>query len=433
MQVTAENTSPTTIRLTLVADQALLDEVKRSVLAHLSKSHVKLQGFRQGKAPLSLVEKSVDPNVLQSEFLEEAINRMYTEAVNEQKLRVVSQPQVSVKKFVPFTTLEIEAEAEAVGSIVLPDYKKIKAARKPVQVTEKDIDAVITDLKARVASRKAVKRPAKHGDEVVIDFAGTDTATGEAISGADGKDYPLILGSNSFIPGFEDKLVGAKPGDERSFALTFPADYGVKALQKRKVTFAVKVNKVQEISEPAINDAFAAKVGPFKTLAELRTDIRRQLESEKEYQADRDFESELIEKIAEKAEAAIPKVLVDEEIDRQEQQERQNLAYRGQTWQEHLAEEGLTDEQHHERIRPAAEQRVKAGLVLAEIADKEGVTVTPEELELRVQLYKGQYQDAAMQAELDKPENRRDIVSRLMSEKTIAKLAEYATTQTSKK
>lgn len=428
MQVTKENTTPTTIKLTIVADQAQLEDIKKEVLTHLRRDHVKIAGFRPGKAPLNLVEKSVDPNLLQSEFLESAVNRLYVEAITEQKVRPVAQPQVSIKKFVPFTTLEIEAEVEAVGDITLPDYKKIKLARKPVKVEDKDVDEVIDNLKERAATKKEVERAAKLGDEVTIDFAGRDAKTNEPIEGADGKEYPLVLGSGNFIPGFEDEVVGLKAGDEKEFTITFPKDYGVKDLQSKKVIFKVTADKVQALTPPKIDDEFASSVGPFKTVDELKTDIKKQLEVERQNQADRDYESELLEKIAEKTEMAVPAALVDEELDRMEQQERQNVAYRGQTWKEHLEAEGVTEEEHREKNRAGAELRVKAGLILAEIAEQEDVKVTPEELEVQVQLYKGQFgSDQAMQAELDKPENRRDIASRIMTQKTIQKLTSYAT------
>jgi trigger factor len=294
-------------------------------------------------------------------------------------------------------------------------------------VTADDIKAVLKQLQTREAERKDVDRAAKDGDQVVIDFAGVDAKDGTPINGADGRDYPLVLGSNAFIPGFEPNLIGTKADEEKAFDITFPEDYGVESLQKRKVTFAVKVHKVQEVVEPAADDEFAAKIGPFKTLAELKADIKKQLEVEKQHQADRDYEEQLLNLVADKSEAAIPDSLVEAEIARMEASERQDLGYRGQTWQEHLEAEGVTEEEHREKNREQATRRVKAGLVLAEVAEKEGVDVTKEELDLRLQLLKGQYQDAAMQAELDKAENRREIASRLLTEKTVAKLVGYAT------
>lgn len=428
MQVQKKQLEETKIQLDIVADAALLADVKQKVLRRLGRQ-VKIAGFRQGKAPLTLIEKQLDSALLQSEFLDDAINRMYVEAITTERVRPVERPEVNVQKFVPFTTLEVSVVVTAVGEVTLPDYTKMKLAKKEVTITAKDVDEIIEALRSRIAERKEVTRAAKDGDEVMIDFSGADAKTKEPISGADGKDYPLVLGSNTFIPGFEENLVGMKVGEEKSFTITFPADYGVKALQNRKVTFTVTATKVHEVVKPKVDDEFAAKVGPVKTVAELKADIKKQLETERQAQAERDYESELLENITDKSKVAVPKVLVDEEINRVELDEKQNLLYRGQTWQEHLAEEGVTEEEHREQKRPAAEKSVKAGLVLTEIAEKEGVTVTPEELEVRMQLLKGQYQDKQMRAELDKPEARREISNRLVTEKTLEKLKGYATTK----
>jgi len=418
MQVTKSQINPTTVKLIIQADQELLDSVRSEVLKRLGRT-IRLQGFRQGRAPMALVEKSLDQNTYQSEFIDTALNKMYGQALLDQKVRPVAQPKVNITKFVPFTTLEFEAEIPAIGEVRLPDYKKIKLAKPGVEVTDKDVSDVLDNLRTRLADKKEVKREARDGDEVWIDFEGRDASTGEPIKGADGKDYPLALGSNTFIPGFEPNLVGLKAGEDKEFTLTFPKDYGVKALQDRKVTFKATVTKVNEVEKPKVDDDFAKKVGPFKTAAELKADIKKQITAERQAQTDRDYESALLEQITSKSEVAVPKELVDEEIMRLEREERQNIAYRGQTWQEHLNEEGVTEEGHREKNRPGAEMRVRAGLVLAEIAEKEQVDVTADELKRRIAELKSQYQDAAMQAELDKPENQRDIASRIMSEKTL--------------
>lgn len=425
MQVTKKNLSDTKVQLVLIADAEQLNKVKKEALKRVSQD-LRLPGFRQGKAPLSLVEKSVNPATFQTEFLDRALNELYVTALEEQKLRPVSQPQVKIQKFVPFETLEVEVEVEVVGAIKVADYKKVKVAKKAVKVTAKDVDEVIEQLKKREAEKKDVDRASKNGDQVWIDFKGIDAKTKEAISGADGKDYPLLLGSNTFIPGFENHLVGVKAGEEKTFSLTFPKDYGVKALQSRKVEFTVAVTKVQEVTEPKIDDAFAAKTGPFKTLADLKADVKKQLQTEKDYQADRQYTDALLTKITSDSKVSIPQVLVEEQIERLLNEQKQNIVYRGMTWQEFLESQGLTEEQYKEQLRPDAEMRVKAGLVLGEIAEAEQVRVTPEELEIRMQLLKSQYPDEKMQAELDKPESRREIVSRMVSEKTVEKLVGYA-------
>ncbi|HTH71848.1 MAG TPA: trigger factor [Candidatus Pristimantibacillus sp.] len=426
MHVTKKYSSDTKVTLTLTADAELLEAEKKKVLLELARN-LKIQGFREGKAPLNIVEKSVDPSRLQTEFLEHAVNRLYLAALDHENLRPVTPPEVKIAKFVPFDTLEVEAEVEVVGEVKLADYKKIKLAKEKVTVDAKEVDEVIASLRSREAEKKEANRAAKDKDEVVIDFKGVDAKTKEEIKGADGKGYPLLLGSNTFIPGFEANLLGMKAGEEKTFVLTFPKDYGVKALQNRKVEFAVKVEKVQEVVEPKLDDAFAATVGPFKTVADLKVDIKKELSARKEDEAEQKFADELITKIAEKSKVAIPEVLITEQIDRLEQEQRQNLMYRGQTWQEFLDAEGLTDETFRKQLRPGAELRVKAGLVLSEISELEKIDVTPEELEIQVQTLKARYPDPQMQAELAKPEARRTIASRILTDKTVAKLKEYAT------
>lgn len=426
MQIKQEQLTPTSVKLTVTADKAALNSLKESVLKRLGQE-TKVQGFRPGKAPINLLEKQLDPQTTQSEFLNQAINELLDQAVANQKLRVIKQPEVSLTKFVPYTTLEFSAEVEIIGEVKLANYKTIKVTKPKVEVTTKDVTDVLNNLLDRAAEKKEVKRAAKAGDEVVIDFNGKDTKTKEPIEGASGQSYPLVLGSNSFIPGFEAKLIGLKANEEKTFDITFPADYAVASLKSRKVTFNVKVSEVKELTKPKSDDKFAASVGPFKTLNELKSDIKKQVKAQKEKEANQAYENELIQKIADKSEVALPDSLIEEEIKRLNEDEKRNLVYRGQTWQEHLDQEGLSEEQHSAKQRPIAESRIKAGLILGEIAEKENVKVTRDELEVRLKLLKDQYsQDPSMQAELDKPENQRDILNRLIVEKTLDKLRDLA-------
>lgn len=426
MQVKREQINPTKVKLTISAEPALLESIKGQAVEQLGKD-AKIQGFRAGKAPAHLVEKQLDQSLLQGQVLEQAVNQLYVDAVQQESIRPAAQPQISITKFVPFNTLEFTAEVEAVGEVKPADYKRIKLTPKTVDVTAADVNQVLDNLRGRSADKKSVKRAAKTGDELTINFKGVDAKTEEAIQGAAGNEYPLVLGSKTFIPGFEEKLVGAKPGDTKTFDLIFPKDYGVSALRSKKVTFTVEVLKIQELAKPKLDDKFAATVGPFKTLTELKADIKKQLTAEKQRESQQVYDNELLEKIAEKSTVTIPESMVEDEISRMEDEEKRNLAYRGQTWQEHLKDEGVDEAGHRERKRESATLRVKIGLLLGEIANNENITISPEELEIRMQLLKGQYPDAAMQAELDKPEARRDIQTRMMTEKTIEKLRSYAT------
>ncbi len=426
MQITTKKLTPTKVELTLTADQAQMDHAKSRTLHDLSKD-VSLAGFRKGHAPEHLVEKSVDQTLLQNRFLDAVINDMYGQAVIEEQLRVVAQPEVNVTKFVPFTEVEMKATVEIVGEVKLADYKKLHFTKQVEKTTDKDVESVLQDLLARDAEKKDVKRAAKDGDEVTIDFKGVDAKTKEAIAGAEGEDYPLVLGSNTFIPGFEPELIGLKAGEEKTFDITFPKDYSAKELQNKKVTFTITIRGVKEVVKPALDDAFAAKIGPFKTVAELKTDVRHQIEAEKDTQAQRKLESDSMEALAEKSKVELPVVLIEDEMDRMEEEEKRNLMYRGQTWQEHLLAEGKTAEEHREGMREQATLRVKTGLVLGAVAQAEKIDVNDEELTQRIAELKKQYNDPQTHTELDKPENQRDIASRILTEKTIAKLVTYVT------
>jgi trigger factor len=418
MKLNVERTKPTLAQITIAAEKEELDKIKHRVLKKLAP-RVKLAGFRNGKAPIEMIEKNVDQQLFQSEFLDDAINTFYIAALKEERLRPVSQPQVEITKFVPFSSLEAKYELPVVGELTLPDYKKHSTKKEEVNITKKQIDDVLENLRTRASEKKEVKRAAKENDEASIDFKGVDEK-GEAVKGADGKDYPLALGSGTFIPGFEDNVVGMKPGEEKEFTVTFPKDYGAKNLQNAKVTFTVKLNKVMEVTKPELNDKFASTVGPFKTVEELKADIKKQLEHEQKHKVERDYEAALLNEIADKTKVEIPEELIKEQEEAVIQEVRQNVVQRGMTYDEFIASQGTTEEKYLEKeIKPEALRRIKAGLVLGEIGDIEGIDVTAEELEARIQQLKGQYPDEKMQAQLDEPESRREINARLRSEKVL--------------
>lgn len=427
MHISKTTPTPNSVELVVTANEADLSPIKQRVLKKLAPQ-VKLAGFREGKVPLNLVEKNLDPSLLQSEIIDAAVNELYNQALTSENIRPVANPEFSMSKFVPYTTLEFTLKVSVIGDVVLPDYAKIKLAKTVVAVEKKEVDEVVSSLQKRLAERKVVDRAAKNGDEVTIDFKGIDDK-GEPVSGADGKDYPLAIGSNTFIPGFEDNVVGIKPKESKVFTVTFPDDYSVKALQNKKVTFDVTANEINELVEPKADDEFAAKAGPFKTITELRDDIKRQLTIERDNETNRTYEEELLRSIAAKTKMSVPKELIDEQIERIEAEEKQNLVYRGQTWEEHLAAEGVNAEQHKEQKREAAEERVKIGLVLSEVAEAEKIVVSPEEFNARIKQMKVQYKDDTAQAELEKPEVQRDILARMITEKTIATLVNLSTKQ----
>ncbi|MCA9346629.1 trigger factor [Candidatus Saccharibacteria bacterium] len=395
-----------------------LSKIKNKVL-HMLAPSVKVAGFRNGKVPIEVVEKNIKDEVLQNEFLNEAVNTLYVGAIKEERLRPVSQPKVTVKKFVPYSELEISLEIEVVGKIKLPNYKKITIKRKEVKITEDQIKEVLANLQQRTSEKKEVNREAKSGDEAIIDFKGIDKK-GEPVSGADGTDYPLVLGSGSFIPGFEDNVIGMKIGEEKSFDVTFPKDYGVKTLQNAKVNFTVTLKKLNEVVLPKLDDEFAGKIGPFETLKQLKDDIKKQLESDASARAEADFEAAMINDLADKTVVEVPESLVKEQEEMIISEIKQNASQRGMSYEDFIATSGMSEEEFMKKeVSKEALRRVKAGLMLSEIADEQAIEVEPEELEARIQVLKGQYRDPKMHEELDKPENRREINSRIRTEKVI--------------
>ncbi len=427
MKAALNRKNETTAELEISAGESVLQEIKQLTLKRL-QPEVSAPGFRKGKVPLNLVEKQVDANYLQSQFLDDAMTELYQRALAEHKLRPVDRPKVEIKKFAAFTEIAFDVTVEVLPEIKLPDYKKITVTRPKVSVAKKDIDEVIENLRKRVAEKKTVKRAAKDGDEVMIDFDGVDKDK-KPVAGASGKDYPLALGSDTFIPGFEKELVGLKADDTKSFPLTFPEDYGHKPLAGAKVTFNVTLKEVKEVVLPKIDDAFANTVGPFKNIEELQTDVKKQLTDQKNQEADAKVRDDIIEQLAKKSTLTPPETLVEENIESLMNEFKQNLLYRGISVSEFMEQSKTTEEDYRKDVvRPQAEQRVVVGLMLSEISEVEGIQLTNEEIDMRLTLLKGQYgSDDAMSSQLDTDEARREIAARMVTEKTIEKLVSYAT------
>lgn len=424
MKHTVKNQSDTKVLVTVTLDAAELGDIKQKTVARLA-GKVKVAGFRPGKVPANVAEKNLDQNVLNSEVLEDAVNMSAIEAFEAAKLTPLDRPKVNVEKYVPGQELSYTAEVEIVPAIKLGDYKKLKAKKDVAKVEDKDVDEVIERLRANAGAKADVTRAAKKGDEVIIDFEGTDK-DGKAVAGATGKDYSLELGSNTFIPGFEDGLMGKKAGDTLDLPLTFPKDYHHKPLAGAKVNFAVTVKAVKEVKLPELDDKFAATVGPFEKLADLRADITRELTEQKEREAVEKLKDSLVEQLVKGSHVPAPHVLVHDQLQSIERDFVQNLMYRGMTLDDYLATVGKTAEQWRETdLHEQAERRVQVGLALAELSKVEGIEVAKEELDARLQEMLGRYGNTPEVAkQLDTPEARRDIANRVMTEKTVDRLVE---------
>ena len=424
MKTTVTHESDTRVKVVIAADHAELAAAEQVALKRLAKT-AKVNGFRTGHVPLEIVKKHADANALAQETLDAALNRAVAEAFLSNDLQVLARPEVEIKKYVPGELLEFTAEADVLPEVKLGDYKKLKVKKAAVNVDKKEIDEVIERIQKGLSEKKEVKRAAKIGDETVIDFVGKKD--GEAFHGGTGKDYPLVLGSNSFIPGFEDALVGMKAGDTKDVKLAFPKDYHVKDLAGQDVVFEVTVKKVNSVKLPALDDKFVAKAGPFTSMEDLRSDIKAEITAQAERRAKDDLKDELVKQLVAKSTVSVPSVLRDDQIRSLEQDLRQNLMYRGRTLEQYFKEKGYADRDAWVKAEAndAADARIKAGLVLAQLSKELKIEATADELAAYINTYKQQYaNNSEMAKHFDKPEAQREVANRLITEKTVDKLVE---------
>ena len=247
MKVTTKNISETKVEITVTLDKNDLQTAKEQAVARLAKE-VNVQGFRKGKVPAEIAEKHINPNDLASTTADIAVRRTVPMAFSEAKKAPLMIPNVEITKFVPDETLEYKAEADILPDIKLGDFKKLKVKREDIAVKEDDIMDVISRVREAYAEKAPVKRAAKMGDEVVIDFEGS--LDGVKFEGGAAKDFKLKLGSHAFIPGFEEGIVGHETGDRFDLELTFPKDYHAENLAGKKTVFNVLVKQINEFKLP---------------------------------------------------------------------------------------------------------------------------------------------------------------------------------------
>lgn len=418
MKTQVKNISDVKVELTISLGKEELATAEQVALTKLARD-IKVGGFRKGKAPLEMVKKEIDPNALAGETAENAMSKAVAEAFMSEGIQALDRPAVEVKKYVPGEELEFTAEAEIIPKVELGDYKKLKAKKATVKVSKKEIDETIEKIRENFAEKKDVDRAAKNGDEVVIDFEGKKD--GVPFEGGKSEHFPLELGSNSFIPGFEEGIVGHKTGDEFDLDLEFPADYHAADLAGAKVVFTVKVGHIHEKSLPEVNDEFVTKLGEFKTVDEFKKQIEEDLKSQKESEVTEKFKDDLVRELAEISKIPVPEILIEDQKRSIEMDMQQNLMYSGLTLEQYLERLGKTREEWLEGdVKKAAEDRVKAGLALAEVSKVEKIDATVTELDERIKQMKEQYannKEALKQLESD--EVRRDLANRMLTEKTV--------------
>lgn len=424
MKTTVKKLSDTKVELTISLGSEELSAAEQVALTKMA-ADVKVPGFRKGKVPVSVAAKHVNPAALQEQTLDNALSKAVAEAFMAEKIQALDRPAVDVKKFVPGQELEFTAEVEIIPPVKLGNYKKLKAKRQAVKVEDKEVEEIITRMRENFTEKTEVKRAAKEGDEAVIDFTGKKDDV--PFDGGAAKDFALKLGSGQFIPGFEEGVVGHKAGETFDLKLTFPKDYHAKELAGADVVFTVTLLKVNELSLPEVNDEFAAKCGPFTSVDELKADIKREITNQKEREADEKLKDELVGELADASKVALPELLIDDQIRSIEQDLMQNLMYRGLTLDSYLQTQKFTDKDdwRAKEARPAAEKRVKAGLVLAELSKELGVEVSHEELSTQIETMKQQYgKDPKIAERFNDPNVHRDIANRMITDKTVEKLIE---------
>ena len=421
MKTSVKYLSDTKVAVNVALGVSELKDAELAALNELGKD-IKVPGFRKGKVPVSVVSKNVNPNVLAQKTLESALSKAVADAFISEKLQALDRPEVEVKKFVPGSELEFTAESEVMPKIKIGDYKNLKSTAKKVSVTKKDIAEITDRLKKGFASKKTVQRPAKLTDEVNIDFEGKKD--GIAFDGGKGEKYDLVLGSNSFIPGFEDGIIGKKTGETFDLKLTFPEDYHADNLKGAEVVFTTTINEIKEVVEPELNDELAAKAGPFKTVEELEDDIKREITKQKETEALEKLKDDLVAELVEKSTVPVPDVLLKDQMKLIEQDTNRNLMYRGVSIDDYIKSLKYKDKNDwlENEVRPIAEKRVKAGLLLAELSKVEKIEATENELLEKINQLGKQYPSEDMRKHLKTPEVQRDVANRILTEKTVDRL-----------
>ena len=307
----------------------------------------------------------------------------------DQGWKVVGQPSVTDMNVREDKSLELTIEVELYPEIELGQYKGVEAPKAAVVVTDEEVEAELDRKANEVARIVTVERPAQEGDTVVLDYKGLKD--GVAFDGGSAEGYELRLGSHTFIPGFEDQLIGAVAGDEKDLNITFPEDYHAKELAGAPVVFQVKVREIKETQVPAKDDELAKDVSEFDTLEEFRADLRKQIETRKEEEASRAFEAVLMEKVAEAAKVELPSAMIEDEVNNELQNFDYQLRSQGMSLEQYSKMLGGDLSGFKNSIRPSAEKQVRLRVVLNAVAEAEGMEVTEEDQNAEYQKLSEQY------------------------------------------
>ena len=394
--------------------------------AAVNKAYLKMRGkinvpgFRVGKAPRKIIEKMYGEEV----FYEEAVNIIlpdaYEDAVKEQKLDVVGYPEVELESCTKDGVV-FKCTVAVYPEVKLGQYKGLEAPKAEVKVTAADVTARLKEMADRNSRLVSVERAVKKGDTADIDFEGFDN--GVAFDGGKGENFDLEIGSGSFVPGFEEQLIGMKAGEEKDIDITFPENYAPE-LAGKPVVFHVKVNEVKVKEVPAIDDEFAKDVSEFDTLKELKADIKKKMTAERTEAAQRAFEDVLMAKVAEGVEAEIPHEMVELQAERMMEQFKQQLAAQGIPFDQYLQMTGTTEADFRKQADGPAAEQVKMDLAVEAIIKAEGLEATDEDVENELKNVAEKYgMDLETVKKYLRPE---DVKEQVIREKAVKVVADSA-------
>ena len=353
-----------------------------------ARKGIMIPGFRKGKAPRKMIEKMYGAHVFYDDGLEEIFPEIYQFAVVEQDLKAIGRPSLTDVNIDENSIVTITLTTEVYPEVTLGDYKGLEVEKTEAAVSDEQVAAELDRMAQNVASTETVERAAEMGDTANIDFEGFDN--GVPFEGGKGDNFDLKLGSGSFVPGFEEQVVGMTAGEEKDIDITFPEDYHAE-LAGKPVVFHVKLNKVTTTNVPELDDDFAKDVSEFETLEELKADIRAKALENAQKQIDNAFEQAVVEKAAENASVEMPKALVEAELDNQMERFAYQLQMSGYSIEQYAKMMGGDLNTMRNAFRPAAEKQAKITVTLEKIAEVEGIEVTEEELNAEFEAMAKQY------------------------------------------
>lgn len=392
MKVSAEKIENQKVVLTIEVVAAELDKAEERACKRFA-SQVNIPGFRKGKAPRKIVEQHVGKQtVLQEAFDYFIAPEALAEALKDQKMEdIVTRPDIETVTLEEGKDVVFKATVVPRPEVKLGEYKGLKIAKDEVKVTDEDVDNQLKHMADHQA--KMVEAPegaaVEDGDFTTLDFKGF--VDGEAFEGGEGKDYPLQIGSNSFIPGFETQLIGAKVGEEKDVNVKFPEEYHAKELAGKDATFKCTIRSIKHKELPAIDDAFAKAASKFETLDELKADIRKNLTENAERKAENDRKAEALETASKNITVDIPPVMVDNEVMRMLREMEMRLAQQGMQLEQYLQFAGTDIAKLREQYRETAEKNVRTGLMLEEVAKAENIKVEAADLDKEVEVMAAAY------------------------------------------